>query len=149
MKGSILVVDDEQDMLLLLERIITEDTEHRVETTVDPLEALERLKTGLYDMVISDLKMPKMDGIRLLESIKALDSTLSVVVMTAFGTIETAVEATRKGASDFITKPFRRERILVTIENVMSFQSVTRKTEPYGRRSASRTGLPRCWVRHR
>ncbi len=127
MKGAILVVDDERDMLLLLERIITEDTEHKVETTADPLEALEKLKTGVYDMVISDLKMPKMDGIRLLENIKTLDPTLSVVVMTAFGTIETAVEATRKGACDFITKPFRRERILVTIENVMSFQSVTRE----------------------
>jgi len=120
-------VDDERDMLLLLERIITEDTEHKVETTTDPLEALEKVKTGVYDMVISDLKMPKMDGIRLLESIKTLDPTVSVVVMTAFGTIETAVEATRKGACDFITKPFRRERILVTIENVMSFQSVTRE----------------------
>ena len=127
MKGAILVVDDERDMLLLLERIITEDTEHKVETTADPLEALEKVKSGVYDMVISDLKMPKMDGIRLLESLKTLDPTLSVVVMTAFGTIETAVEATRKGACDFITKPFRRERILVTIENVMSFQSVTRE----------------------
>jgi len=71
--------------------------------------------------------MPKMDGIRLLESIKAQDPTLAVVVMTAFGTIETAVEATRKGAFDYISKPFRRERILVTIENVISFQSVTRE----------------------
>lgn len=127
MKGHILVVDDERDMLLLLERIITEETGHKVKTTTDPLEALELLKNGVYDMVITDLKMPKMDGIRLLESIKILDPTLSVVVMTAFGTIDTAVEATRKGAFDFISKPFRRERILVTIENVISFQSVTRE----------------------
>jgi DNA-binding NtrC family response regulator len=127
MKGHILVVDDERDMLLLLERIITEETDHKVKTTDDPLDALELLKNGVYDMVITDLKMPKMDGIRLLESIKALDPTLAVVVMTAFGTIDTAVEATRKGAFDFIGKPFRRERILVTIENVISFQSVTRE----------------------
>ena len=127
MKGHILVVDDERDMLLLLERIITEETEHKVKTTADPLEALELLKNDVYDMVITDLKMPKMDGIRLLESIKILDPTLAVVVMTAFGTIDTAVEATRKGAFDFISKPFRRERILVTIENVISFQSVTRE----------------------
>ena len=127
MRGRILVVDDERDMLLLLERIITEDTAHKVETASDPMVALETVKTGVYDMVITDLKMPKMDGIRLLESIKEVDPTLSVVVMTAFGTIETAVEATRKGACDFITKPFRRERILMIIENVMSFQSVTRE----------------------
>ncbi|WP_319522513.1 sigma-54 dependent transcriptional regulator [uncultured Desulfosarcina sp.] len=127
MKGCVLVVDDERDMLLLLERIITEDTEHRVETTSDPHDALGRIETGGVDLVITDLKMPKMDGINLLEKIKALDPTVAVVVMTAFGTIETAVEATRKGACDYITKPFRRERILVTIENVMSFQSVTRE----------------------
>ena len=127
MKGCVLVVDDERDMLLLLERIITEDTEHRVETTSDPHDALGRIETGGVDLVITDLKMPKMDGIQLLEKIKTLDPTVAVVVMTAFGTIETAVEATRKGACDYITKPFRRERILVTIENVMSFQSVTRE----------------------
>jgi DNA-binding NtrC family response regulator len=127
MKGRILVVDDERDMLLLLHRIITEDTAHQVETASDPVAALECVKAGGFDLVITDLKMPKMDGIRLLEGIKEMDPTLSVVVMTAFGTIETAVEATRKGACDYITKPFRRERILVTIENVMSFQSVTRE----------------------
>jgi len=127
MQGRILVVDDERDMLLLLERIITEETGHKVVTTADPREALEQVKTGSFDLVLTDLKMPKMDGISLLEKTKALDPTISVVVMTAFGTIDTAVEATRKGACDFITKPFRRERILVTIENVMSFQSVTRE----------------------
>ncbi len=127
MRGRILVVDDERDMLLLLERIITEETGHKVETASDPMMALERVKAGGVDLVITDLKMPKMDGISLLENIKALDPTLSVVVMTAFGTIETAVEATRKGACDYITKPFRRERILVTIENVINLQSVTRE----------------------
>lgn len=127
MIGSILVVDDERDMLLLIERIISEETGHKVVTVADPAEALELVKSGAFDMVITDLKMPGMDGIRLLEEIRAIDPAISVVVMTAFGTIETAVEATRKGACDFITKPFRRERILVTIENVMSFQSVSRE----------------------
>jgi DNA-binding NtrC family response regulator len=127
MTGRILVVDDERDMLLLIQRIITEETAHKVETASDPTAALERIKNGGLDLVITDLKMPKMDGISLLENIKAVDSSLAVVVMTAFGTIETAVEATRKGAFDFISKPFRRERILVTIENVMSFQAVTRE----------------------
>jgi len=127
MKGSILVVDDERDMLLLLERIISEDTDHKVVTTPDPLDALERIRTGGFDLVITDLKMPKMGGITLLEKIRGMDASISVVVMTAFGTIETAVEATRKGACDYITKPFRRERILVTIENVMNMQSITRE----------------------
>ena len=127
MHGCIVVVDDERDMLLLLERIITEESEYRVETFDDSREALERVRRGGVDLVITDLKMPKMDGISLLEKIRGLDPSVSVVVITAFGTIETAVEATRKGACDFITKPFQRERILVTIENVMNLQSVTRE----------------------
>jgi len=127
MKGCILVVDDEQDMLLLLKRIIGEETDHKVVTTTDPLEALEQIQTGGFDLMITDLKMPKMNGINLLGKVKKMAPAVSVIVMTAFGTIETAVEATRKGAFDYITKPFRRERILVTIENVMSYQSVARE----------------------
>lgn len=141
MKGRILVVDDERDMLLLFQRIITENTAHKVETAIDPMAALERVKTGGLDLVITDLKMPKMDGIRLLESIKGIDPSLSVIVMTAFGTIETAVEATRKGACDYITKPFRRERILVTIENVMSFQSVARENQALREALGKQNGL--------
>ncbi|BBO84069.1 sigma-54-dependent transcriptional regulator [Desulfosarcina ovata] len=127
MSGCIVVVDDERDMLLLLDRIISEESDYRVETFDDPQKALERVQLGGVDLVITDLKMPKMDGISLLEKIQSVDPSVSLVVITAFGTIETAVEATRKGACDFITKPFRRERILVTIENVMNFQSITRE----------------------
>ena len=141
MRGSILIVDDERDMLLLIERIVSEETRHKVVTTNDPLDALEKVKTGGFDMVITDLKMPGMDGLRLLEKVKSVDPSLAVVVMTAFGTIDTAVEATRKGACDFITKPFRRERILVTIENVMSFQTVSRENHALREALGQRNGF--------
>ncbi|HSO20752.1 MAG TPA: response regulator, partial [Desulfosarcina sp.] len=75
MKGRILVVDDERDMLLLLERIISEETGHKVVTTHDPLEALAQVQSGGFDLVITDLKMPRMDGISLLDKIRALDAT--------------------------------------------------------------------------
>ena len=141
MKGSILIVDDERDMLLLIERIITEETRHTVVTSNDPLNALEKVKAGGFDMVITDLKMPGMDGLHLLERVKSVDPTVAVVVMTAFGTIETAVEATRKGAFDFITKPFRRERILVTIENGMSYQTVRRENRDLRQALDKRNGF--------
>jgi DNA-binding NtrC family response regulator len=127
MGEKILIVDDEKDMLVLLRRIITEDTDHDVTTETSPIKALDLFKNQVFDMVITDLKMPKMDGIQLLELLKKREPDVSVVVMTAYGTIETAVEATRKGAYDYITKPFRRERILLTIEKVMQWQTLIRE----------------------
>ena len=129
MGGRILAVDDEKDMLALLRRIIGEETDHELVTESDPLQALERFKTEPFDLVISDLKMPRMDGLRLLEAVREYDPQAAVILMTAYGTIETAVEATRKGAHDFITKPFRRERILVTVEKVMQWRQMAKENE--------------------
>ena len=129
MNGRILAVDDEKDMLALLRRIIDEETDYELITESDPLQALERFKAEPFDLVISDLKMPKMDGLRLLEAIQGHNPKAAVILMTAYGTIETAVEATRKGAQDFITKPFRRERILVTVERVMQWHRMAKENE--------------------
>jgi len=129
MGGKILIVDDEKDMLALLKRIVNEDTEYEVTTETSPLQALDLFKNQPFDMVITDLKMPEMDGIQLLEHLKKIGSDVSVVVMTAYGTIETAVEATQKGAYDYITKPFRRERILLTIEKVMEWQTLVKENQ--------------------
>jgi len=117
MGGKILVVDDEKDMLLLLQRIISEGTDHELQTETNPFQALDVFKNNHFDLVITDLKMPKMDGIKLLEEAKRIRPKTSVVILTAFATIDTAVEAIRKGAYDYITKPFRRERILLTIDS--------------------------------
>ena len=127
MPGRILIVDDEKDMLALLKRIISEETDHEVIAETDPVHALELFKEKAFDLVITDLKMPKMDGIKLLESIKKTTPDVSVVILTAFATIETAVEAIRKGAYDYITKPFRRERILLSVEKVMKWQEMVRE----------------------
>src|SRR5210317_828325 len=98
MVGKILVVDDEKDMLSLLQRIISAETQHEVVTEANPLKAVELFKKQSFDLVITDLKMPKMDGIKLLEEVKKIRASVAVIVMTAYGTIETAVEATQKGA---------------------------------------------------
>ena len=73
--------------------------------------------------------MPKMDGIRLLEEIRKVDPEIATIILTAFATIETAVEAIQKGAYDYITKPFRRERILLTIDKVMKWQEMVRENK--------------------
>jgi DNA-binding NtrC family response regulator len=142
MPGRILVVDDEKDMLALLKRIINEESEHEVITQTDPVQALELFKEQSFDLVITDLKMPKMDGIKVLESIKKMNPDVPVVILTAFATIETAVEAIRKGAYDYITKPFRRERILLTVEKVMKWQEMVRENLSLRRALAEKESFP-------
>jgi len=127
MSGRILIIDDEKDMLVLLKRIITEETDHEVVTESDPHRALELFRKNAFDLVITDLKMPRMDGMQVLEKAKEMDPKVTVVILTAFATIENAVEAIQKGAYDYITKPFRRERILLTISKVMEWQEMLRE----------------------
>ncbi|MFZ7128230.1 MAG: sigma-54-dependent transcriptional regulator [Desulfobacterales bacterium] len=127
MAGRILIVDDEKDMLVLLERILREETPHEVVTASDPEAAIDLFRESPFDLVLTDLKMPKMDGIQLFEALRRLSPDVPVVVMTAYATIETAVETIRKGAYDYITKPFRRERILLTVNKVMEWNTVVRE----------------------
>lgn len=125
MDGRILIVDDEKDMLVLLKRIIEKKTSHTVETEYNPLKVVELLRKQQFDIIITDLKMPRMDGIAILDMVKNIQSSTVVIIMTAYATIETAVEAIRKGAFDYISKPFRKERILITIAKAMEWQKLT------------------------
>ncbi|MBW2709683.1 MAG: sigma-54-dependent Fis family transcriptional regulator, partial [Deltaproteobacteria bacterium] len=129
MAGRILIVDDEKDMLALLKRIIGEETDYEIVAESDPLKALERFRGSFFDLLITDLKMPKMDGIKLLEGVRKIREDVPVVILTAYATIETAVEAIQKGAYDYLTKPFRRERILLTLDKVMKWQAMARENK--------------------
>ena len=141
MVGKILVVDDEKDMLALLLRLISEGRNYSVTTESDPVQALEIFKKGRFDLVFTDMKMPGMDGISLLEGIKDTCPEASVVMMTAYGTIETAVEAIRKGAFDFITKPFKREQILLTIDKAMKWQAMVGENQALRKALAEKSGF--------
>ncbi len=127
MACKILIVDDEKDMLVLLRRIISEKTSHEVTVTDDPLCVTNLLRSNHYDVVVTDLKMPHKDGIHVLETVKERDPTTAVIVMTAFGSIESAIEATRKGAFDYITKPFRKERILHLLDQAIKWRQLQRE----------------------
>jgi DNA-binding NtrC family response regulator len=127
MDERILIVDDEKDMLVLLKRIFKEKTNHIVETECNPLKVVELLRKHQFNIIITDLKMPKMDGIAILDMVKNIQPSAIVVIMTAYATIETAIEATRKGAFDYISKPFRKERILMTIDKAMEWQKLTKE----------------------
>ena len=119
MPEKILVIDDELDMLALLRMIIEDNTDYGVETTNNPSEGLKMIIQENYDLVISDLKMPGMDAIELFDEVKEIKPDLPMIIITAYGSLETAEEAMKKGVADFITKPFRKDNILFTINRVL------------------------------
>jgi DNA-binding NtrC family response regulator len=122
MPERILVVDDEPNMLRLLKTILMDKTGYEVITTNNPLEVSKMLQEDHFDLVVTDLKMPLVDGIDLIGIVKQIDVSMPIIVITAYGTIETAEEAIQKGAYDFITKPFRKETILITIKRALEWK---------------------------
>src|SRR5579862_8588575 len=104
--GSILVVDDELGMRLGLKEVLTKEG-YKVEVAADGEEGCSRIDRGGLDAVLTDLRMPKKDGLAVLAHAKGKDPGLLVFVMSAYGDVPTAVEAMRAGAADFIMKPFK------------------------------------------
>jgi len=127
MAERILVIDDEVDMLMLLRMIIEDNTGYEVETTNNPSEGLKKLTERDYGLVITDLKMPGMDGIELFDELKEIKPGIPVIIITAYGSLETADEAMKKGVADFITKPFRKDHILFTIKRVLELANVRKE----------------------
>jgi DNA-binding NtrC family response regulator len=127
MPEQILVVDDEPNMLRLLRTILMDKTGYEVTTTNNPLEVSKLLQEKPFDLVVSDLKMPLVDGMDLIDIIKKIDAKLPIIIITAYGTLETAEEAVQKGAYDFITKPFRKETILITIRRALEWKKMQKE----------------------
>ncbi|MFH1349334.1 MAG: response regulator [Pseudomonadota bacterium] len=127
MPERILVIDDEVDMLMLLRMIIEDNTDHEVETTNSPSEGIKLLKEREFHLVITDLKMPGMDGIELFDEFQELKPEVPVIIITAYGSPEAANSALQKGVADFIAKPFRKDSILFTIKRVLELARVKRE----------------------
>jgi DNA-binding NtrC family response regulator len=119
----ILVVDDEEKMQHLLSIMLVRQG-YSVDRAGDGSTALEMIRANPYDMVISDIRMPEMDGMELLGAIRDLDIPCPVVFITAYATVDSAVEAMRNGAADYITKPFDEDRILLTVERTLGISRI-------------------------
>ena len=117
---TILLADDDANLRRVLEFQLTE-AGYKVTTASDGAEALETFTKNDFDSVITDLRMPKMSGLEFLEKIKTINSEIPVIVITAFGEVETAVAAMKAGAYDYINKPFNRDEILLTLERALNF----------------------------
>jgi DNA-binding NtrC family response regulator len=127
MPTRILVVDDEPDMLRLLKRSLEVELECRVDTTPSAQEAMQMLSQASYELLLADIKMPVMSGLELLALIKKEIPDLTVVMMTAYGHVEMAVEAMRQGAYDFITKPFEHEALIIRLKKALERSELIRE----------------------
>jgi len=116
--GSVLVIDDEEIMREILEALLTREGYH-VRLAANGGEGLELAKSGAFDAAIVDVMMPGLDGIAVLEELKKLDDDLPVVMITAFASVETAISAMKRGAFDYITKPFKNDEVLVVVRNAV------------------------------
>jgi len=114
--AKILIIDDERAIRVTLKDILSYEG-HEIDLAVDGFDGLDKLSNNKYDIVLCDIKMPKMDGIEVLSEIVARKIDVTVVMISGHGTVETAVEAIKKGAYDFIEKPLDLNRLLVVIKN--------------------------------
>ncbi len=120
MLAEILVVDDEQNMLKLFQKVLAREG-YGVRTAASGTEALRILREETFDLIISDLVMPVLGGIDLMKEVKTKHPDIPFIVITAYGTIESAVEAMKGGAFDYLTKPFQKDEILVVVNRALKY----------------------------
>src|SRR4051794_16726077 len=128
--ATILVIDD-KDMMRDSLSLALARAGHKAVTTGDPSEAQALVRQHRPACVITDLKMPKMDGIELLQKIRAESPDTPVVLMTAFATISTAVQAMRLGAFDYVQKPFESDEILVIVDRAIEHQKLVADNQAF------------------
>jgi DNA-binding NtrC family response regulator len=127
MSARILVIDDEVDMLSLIRLILTEKTDYEIITTNNPLEVSNLLNEKKFDVVVTDLKMPIMDGMDVVDAIRKQDALVPIIIITAYGSVESAEEAVKKGAFDYITKPFRQEQLLISLKRALEWYALKKE----------------------
>ena len=125
---KILVVDDEVNMLALFKKVLGKEG-YQVQTAPSGEEALKLLEKEWFDLVISDLKMPGLDGLELLKKVKGVNPAVPYIVLTAFGTIDSAVAAMKEGAYDYLTKPINNEEIKMVVRKALDLHRLTREVE--------------------
>jgi len=123
---TIMIVDDEKNYPLILSAILEEEGFESL-TANSGREALDILKHSDVDLVLTDMKMPSMDGIELLEHVKTADPELPVIMMTAHGTVDKAVEAMQKGAYSYVLKPFDNERLVLFVNKAIAMYRVVKE----------------------
>ncbi|MBD3267639.1 response regulator [bacterium] len=138
--GKILVVDDERGMCHILKRMLT-DQGYSVDTANSAEDALIQFPKDDYGLAMIDIRMPGMDGLQLLDKVKELSPDTAVIMMTAYGTVETAVTAMKKGAYEYITKPFNNDEVIHIIRNAFERIRLLDRNKYLAQQLEEKTGL--------
>jgi DNA-binding NtrC family response regulator len=125
-RERILIVDDEENVLALCQTILQKKG-YDVQCAATAEEALDRLETELFDVVVTDLKMPGMSGLDLLTKAKALNPSVPFIMLTAFGTVHSAVEAMKEGAYDYLIKPVDNDEFKLVVEKALELHRLQRE----------------------
>src|ERR1700688_3605805 len=131
--SAILIIDDEKAIRKTLSEILSYEG-YKIDEAGDGEEGLKKFREVQYDVILCDIKMPKIDGIEFLEKAKESNPDVPIIMISGHGTIETAVEAVKKGAYDYISKPTDLNRLLITIRNAMDKTSLVAETKVLKRR---------------
>ncbi|MDQ6891013.1 MAG: response regulator, partial [Bacteroidota bacterium] len=131
--AAILIIDDEKSIRKTLTEILSYEG-YKIDEAGDGEEGLKKFKEKTYDLVLCDIKMPKIDGIEFLEKAKQINPDVPIIVISGHGNIETAVEAVKKGAYDYISKPPDLNRMLITLRNAMDKTNLVAETKVLKRR---------------
>ncbi|MCK5125732.1 MAG: sigma-54-dependent Fis family transcriptional regulator [candidate division Zixibacteria bacterium] len=126
--SSILVIDDKDSMRKMVSQTLAEEG-YLVDTAKNGSDGIDKAKEKPFDLVITDMKMAEMDGLQVLSNIKQLNNETAVIIMTGYGTIETAVSAMKMGAYDFLTKPFDSDHMLVLVDKALKSQRIVAENE--------------------
>ncbi|HET9554178.1 MAG TPA: sigma-54 dependent transcriptional regulator [Anaeromyxobacteraceae bacterium] len=139
-RGRVLVVDDQRNMRATT-AIVLRQAGHVVEEAEDGAAAVQRLQAGGFDVVLTDLRMPGVDGMAVLRASRQLAPETEVIVMTAYGTIESAVEAIRRGAYDFLAKPFKEDELLLRVGQALERRRLVGEVSLFAGEFRKRYGL--------
>ena len=123
---KIMIIDDEEGLCRMMAAVLMDDG-YAVRSFNNPQEAIDLFRPNIWDLVISDIKMPGINGLEVLQKIKAIEPDIPVIVITAFATVEMSIQALRKGAYDMLTKPFEPDELLFRVRNALNHNQL--KTE--------------------
>jgi len=126
--NRVLIIDDDESLRKVIGYML-EEAGYDVDRAASAEEGLRLVETRRPDLVLSDIKMPKRDGIELLRDIKRIDASIPVVILTAFASVETAVEAMKRGATDYLTKPISRDDLTLTVEKTLKLHRLEAENE--------------------
>src|SRR5512134_2348715 len=127
-KANVLIVDDEKDICMALNMLLTKEG-YSVKEAYNGEQAVELIRKENFDVVMTDIKMEKMDGFEVLKQAQRISPETSVIMMTAFASVGSAVEAMRAGAVDYITKPFLNDEIRLTIRRLLQSRDLRMENE--------------------